>query len=55
MPNVVCHVCLYKLDMWSEFKERFVQFNKILLEQLEISEATDNNVKSFIHVCSYAR
>ncbi|KMQ90881.1 zinc finger protein 26 [Lasius niger] len=41
LPSVVCHVCLYKLDMWSEFKEQFIQSNKILLEQLEISEISD--------------
>ncbi|XP_011269872.1 uncharacterized protein LOC105259563 isoform X2 [Camponotus floridanus] len=41
LPSVVCHVCLYKLDMWSEFKEQFIQSNKILLEQLEISEMSD--------------
>ncbi|XP_011335896.1 zinc finger Y-chromosomal protein 2 isoform X2 [Ooceraea biroi] len=45
LPSVVCHVCLYKLDMWSEFKERFIQFNKILLEQLEIVETSDNTTK----------
>ncbi|XP_029663442.1 uncharacterized protein LOC115235661 isoform X1 [Formica exsecta] len=41
LPSVICHVCLYKLDMWSEFKEQFIQSNKILLEQLEISETSD--------------
>ncbi|XP_012536364.1 uncharacterized protein LOC105836695 [Monomorium pharaonis] len=45
LPGVVCHVCLYKLNMWSEFKEQFVQSNKILLEQLEISETSDNTIK----------
>ncbi|KAL0106890.1 hypothetical protein PUN28_015429 [Cardiocondyla obscurior] len=42
LPAVICHVCLYKLNMWSEFKERFIQSNKVLLEQLEISEVSDN-------------
>lgn len=46
LPGVVCHVCLYKLNMWSEFKEQFVQSNKVLLEQLEISEVSDNAVSS---------
>ncbi|XP_071564085.1 uncharacterized protein [Temnothorax nylanderi] len=45
LPGVVCHVCLYKLDMWGEFKERFVQSNKALLEQLEVSETSDNAIK----------
>lgn len=45
LPRVVCHVCLYKLDMWSEFKEQFIQSNKVLLEQLEISETSDNAIK----------
>ncbi|KAL6435921.1 hypothetical protein ACFW04_005641 [Cataglyphis niger] len=47
LPSVICHVCLYKLDMWSEFKEQFIQSNKVLLEQLEISETSDisNSIK----------
>lgn len=45
LPGVVCHVCLYKLDMWSEFKERFIQSNKVLLEQLEISDVSDSTIK----------
>jgi len=44
LPKVVCHVCLYKLEMWHEFKERFIQSNKVLLEQLEISDASDDAV-----------
>lgn len=46
LPGVVCHTCLYKLDMWGEFKEQFIESNKILLEQLEISEASDDAVSS---------
>ncbi|EFN78234.1 Zinc finger protein 26 [Harpegnathos saltator] len=46
LPAFVCHVCLYKLNMWSEFKERFIQSNKILLGQLQASEVSDTNNKN---------
>ncbi|KAL6256894.1 hypothetical protein P5V15_011829 [Pogonomyrmex californicus] len=45
LPGVVCHICLYKLNMWTEFKERFIQSNKVLLEQLEASEVCDDTVR----------
>ncbi|KAG7197903.1 hypothetical protein KM043_016145 [Ampulex compressa] len=44
LPSIICHVCLYKLDMWNEFKEQFIRSNKMLLGQLELSEASDNEV-----------
>ncbi|KYN06970.1 PREDICTED: zinc finger protein 483-like [Cyphomyrmex costatus] len=44
LPGLVCHVCLYKLNMWSEFKEQFIQSNKSL-EQLDMSEETDNTIQ----------
>ncbi|XP_014486554.1 PREDICTED: uncharacterized protein LOC106750607 [Dinoponera quadriceps] len=46
LPAFVCHVCLYKLNMWSEFKERFIQSNKILLGQLQVSEVSDVEIKN---------
>lgn len=46
LPAFVCHVCLYKLNMWSEFKERFIESNKILLGQLEVSVVSDIDVSS---------
>lgn len=46
LPAFVCHVCLYKLNMWSEFKERFIQSNKILLGQLQVSAVSDVDVSS---------
>ena len=42
LPGVVCHVCLYKLNMWSEFKEQFIQSNKSL-EQLDMWEESEDN------------
>ncbi|XP_035733897.1 zinc finger protein 836-like [Vespa mandarinia] len=47
LPNIICHVCLYKLNMWSEFKEQFIQSNELLLNHLEISEASDNTISQF--------
>ncbi|XP_015124480.1 zinc finger and BTB domain-containing protein 41 [Diachasma alloeum] len=35
-PRNICHVCLYKLDMWCHFKAQFVQSNKVLLQQLKM-------------------
>ncbi|XP_032685415.1 uncharacterized protein LOC116850821 isoform X2 [Odontomachus brunneus] len=46
LPAFVCHVCLYKLNMWSEFKERFIQSNKILLGQLQVSAVSDTDNKN---------
>jgi len=51
LPKVVCHVCFYKLEMWHEFKERFIQSNKVLLEQLEISDASDEAVSRPMTFC----
>lgn len=31
--------------MWSEFKEQFIQSNELLLNHLEVSEASDNTVR----------
>ncbi|XP_067215427.1 zinc finger protein 836-like isoform X2 [Linepithema humile] len=52
LPDGVCHICFYKLSMWTEFKELFMQSHKILLEQLEISKAPDNAKRSKIDVSS---
>ncbi|XP_053973027.1 uncharacterized protein LOC128873430 isoform X1 [Hylaeus volcanicus] len=42
LPNIICHVCFYKLDMWNEFKEQFIRSNQMLLSQLELAEVSDN-------------
>lgn len=42
LPNIICHVCLYKLEMWNEFKEQFIRSNQMLLSQLELIETSDN-------------
>ncbi|XP_043528084.1 uncharacterized protein LOC122538235 isoform X2 [Frieseomelitta varia] len=42
LPDIICHVCLYKLEMWSEFKEQFIRSNQMLLSQLELRETSDN-------------
>lgn len=43
LPDILCHACLYKLNMWSEFKTQFLQSNKIL-KQFEISEMSNDVV-----------
>ncbi|KAG5310090.1 ZN555 protein, partial [Acromyrmex insinuator] len=52
LPGVVCHVCLYKLNMWSEFKEQFIQSNKSL-EQLDMWEESDNTIEDPLKDSSY--
>ncbi|KAF7409527.1 hypothetical protein HZH68_003908 [Vespula germanica] len=47
LSSIICHVCLYKLNMWSEFKEQFIQSNELLLNHLEVSEASDNTISQF--------
>lgn len=42
LPNKVCHVCVYKLDMWDDFKEQFLKSNQILLAHLDPADATDS-------------
>lgn len=32
------------MNDWTEFKERFAQNNKIFMEKVDISEASDNTV-----------
>ncbi|XP_076749851.1 uncharacterized protein LOC143422809 isoform X2 [Xylocopa sonorina] len=46
LPNIICHVCLYKLDMWNEFKEQFIRSNQMLLSQLELAETSDSKNSS---------
>ncbi|XP_015599982.1 uncharacterized protein LOC107269979 isoform X2 [Cephus cinctus] len=41
LPKKICHVCLYKLEMWSEFKEQFIRSNEMLLELLVLPETAD--------------
>lgn len=47
MPGIICHICLYKLEMWNEFKEQFIRSNQMLLSQLELIESSDNDVRLF--------
>ncbi|KOC67556.1 Zinc finger protein 26 [Habropoda laboriosa] len=42
LPTIICHICLYKLDMWNEFKEQFIRSNQMLLSQLELAETSEN-------------
>ncbi|KZC08471.1 PREDICTED: uncharacterized protein LOC107186661 [Dufourea novaeangliae] len=42
LPNIICHVCLYKLDLWNEFKEQFIRSNQMLLNHLGIVETSEN-------------
>ncbi|XP_046429811.1 uncharacterized protein LOC124184308 isoform X1 [Neodiprion fabricii] len=46
LPNKVCHLCLYKLDMWNEFKEQFIKSNEVLLAHLDASEINDSTLES---------
>lgn len=43
MPDIICHICLYKLEMWNEFKEQFIRSNQMLLSQLELMGSSDND------------
>ena len=42
LPDIICHACLYKLDIWNEFKEQFIRSNQMLLSQLEIVETSND-------------
>ncbi|XP_033216235.1 zinc finger protein 521-like isoform X2 [Belonocnema kinseyi] len=46
LPKNVCHACVYKLEMWNEFKERFTRSNRLLLTRLEVAETTEYSKKS---------
>ncbi|KAJ8668221.1 hypothetical protein QAD02_009884 [Eretmocerus hayati] len=35
-PKNICHVCLYKLEMWNDFKLQFIATNKKLLNYFKI-------------------
>ena len=48
LPKNVCHACVYKLEMWNEFKERFIRSNRLLLTRLEVADTAKNSVRSFI-------
>ncbi|KAI4482066.1 hypothetical protein M0804_009085 [Polistes exclamans] len=47
LPSVLCYHCLYKLNMWNEFREQFIQSNELLLNHLELSEVSDNTVSQY--------
>ncbi|XP_012153870.1 uncharacterized protein LOC100877465 isoform X2 [Megachile rotundata] len=51
LPDIICHTCLYKLDMWNEFKEQFIRTNQLLLSQLELVETSDNQDSEPKKVC----
>ncbi|XP_076645977.1 uncharacterized protein LOC143355225 isoform X2 [Halictus rubicundus] len=55
LPNTVCHVCLYKLDLWHEFKEQFILSNKILLEHLDLVGTCDNTNIKCVAACNDLR
>lgn len=45
LPHSVCHICLYKLNMWTEFKDQFIKSNKTLFKQFtELTEVFDDAV-----------
>ncbi|KAK0085041.1 hypothetical protein PV326_006046 [Microctonus aethiopoides] len=35
LPRNICHVCLYKLEIWCDFKRQFIYTNNKLLEHLK--------------------
>ncbi|XP_066592671.1 uncharacterized protein [Prorops nasuta] len=39
LPKLICHICLFKLDLWKTFKEQFIKTNTILLKHLNIQDA----------------
>ncbi|XP_014207508.1 uncharacterized protein LOC106638701 isoform X2 [Copidosoma floridanum] len=41
-PKNVCHVCLYKLEMWSDFKFQFLKINKTLTNYFKLFEQNDD-------------
>ncbi|OAD52323.1 Zinc finger protein 26 [Eufriesea mexicana] len=52
LPSIICHICLYKLDMWNEFKEQFIRSNQMLLSQLELIETSDNEISKCKRPCN---
>ncbi|CAK9806909.1 Zinc finger protein 26 [Anthophora quadrimaculata] len=52
LPTIICHICLYKLDMWNEFKEQFIRSNQMLLSQLELAETSDNENSQSKRACN---
>ncbi|KAI4504601.1 hypothetical protein M0802_000151 [Mischocyttarus mexicanus] len=47
LPCAICYHCLYKLNMWDEFKKQFIQSNELLMNHLELSEASDNTISQY--------
>ncbi|XP_043266814.1 uncharacterized protein [Venturia canescens] len=41
LPQHICHVCLYKLDMWIEFKHQFLRSYDMLREHLDIDGVSE--------------
>lgn len=35
-PKSICYVCLYKLEMWKDFKSQFLKTNKTLLTHFKV-------------------
>lgn len=43
LPKNICHACIYKLESWNEFKERFMRSNSLLLTRLEGTDTNENS------------
>ncbi|KAH0552595.1 zinc finger protein 181-like [Cotesia glomerata] len=49
LPKKICHICLYKLDMWYDFKQQLINSNKFLLnlsDSHELSILEKNSVNN---------
>ncbi|KAK0159761.1 hypothetical protein PV327_010840 [Microctonus hyperodae] len=42
LPRNICHVCLYKLEMWCDFKRQFIYTNNLLLQHLKNINTPDH-------------
>ncbi|CAD6208984.1 GSCOCG00010796001-RA-CDS [Cotesia congregata] len=49
LPKNICHICLYKLDMWDDFKQQLINSNQFLLnlsDSHELSILEKNSVNN---------
>ncbi|XP_008209270.1 uncharacterized protein LOC100678424 isoform X2 [Nasonia vitripennis] len=48
-PKSICYVCLYKIEMWSEFKLQFLKTNKTLSSHFKYAEPSENVADKLIN------
>ncbi|XP_058803543.1 titin-like isoform X2 [Phymastichus coffea] len=49
-PKKVCYICLYKLDMWNEFKSQFMKTNQTLMNHFKFVDTQTTEADKIIDV-----